>query len=552
MSLNIGKTALNNSQIALDLVGKNIAHANDPSFNRQRLHITSPFDGNVVNRIEQAVNESLQRDMVREKGRLGFLEKQEEILLQIEDNINELTDSDLSSTLDSYYEALEQLSLDPHDGALRRTAVEASVQVTDIFKSISFGLKNIAEQVDREIGDHSEKMNGLLTQIADLNLEVARREGAIHDSPAVDVRDRRQELVNELSGMINITTTELSNGSLLVQSEGRTLIFHGESRGVYIDRSNGTTRLRYHGDHSYVEPAGGTLGGLIQGRNEIVNAKQNDLDQLAAEFIWNNNRAHNSGRGLQALTTLVADTKVNPNFIDKPLNEVVVNSLSIGNKFKPQNGIMKLEVRNEVSGETLTATVNVTLVGDKKTSLLDLADQLAQIEQLDASVDHLGRLNISSKEGYSFFIKEDTSNTSAFLGLNNLFDGKDAGSINVNKNISGNPSLLAVAQSESPGDNSNLLEMIASKEAVLADGRTFSEHYEDLVSDVASQSGRISSLKSNQERILADVTERRNAFSGVNLDEEAASLLRFQQSYQAAAQYMTVQNRLMDILFQSI
>jgi flagellar hook-associated protein 1 len=552
MSLNIGKTALNNSQIALDLVGKNIAHANDENYTRQRLHITSTFDGNVVNRIEQAVSESLQRDLVREQGQLGFLEKQGEILTQIEDSINELTDADLSSTLDSYYEALEKLSLDPHDAALRRTAVEASIQVTDVFNSISSSLKNIAERVDREIGDHAEEINTLLTQISELNIEVARREGATHDNPAVDIRDRRQELVNELSGMMNITTTELSNGSLLLQSDGRTLVFHGESRGVYIDRSDGTTRLRYNGDHSFVEPKGGTLGGLVQGRNNIVNAKQEDVDNLAAEFIWLNNRVHNSGRGSEGLTNITSDTKVSPNFIDNPLDEIIVDSLSIGNHFKPQNGNMKLEVRNEVSGETLTSTVSVTLVGDDKTSLQDLADQITQIEQLDASVDRLGRLQISSSDGYTFFIKEDSSNVSAFLGLNNLFDGQDAGSIGVNEDIIDTPSKLAVAQSESPGDNSNLLELIASKETLLSDGRAFSDHYEDLVSDVASESGRIQSLKSNQERILADVTERRNAFSGVNLDEEAANLLRYQQSYQAAAQYITVQNRLMDILFQAI
>jgi|SaaInlStandDraft_1057018.scaffolds.fasta_scaffold14041_1 flagellar hook-associated protein 1 FlgK len=552
MSLNIGKTALNNSQIALDLVGKNIAHANDPNYARQRLHITSTFDGNVVNRIEQAVSESLQRDLVREQGRLGFLEKQEEILTQIEDSINELSDSDLSSTLDAYYQALEKLSLDPHDSALRRTAVEASIQVTDIFHSMSTGLSNIAERVDREIGDHAEEINTLLTQIGELNIEVARREGATHDNPAADIRDRRHELVNELSGMMNVTTTELSNGSLLLQSDGRTLVFHGESRGVYIDRSDGTTRLRYNGDHSFVEPTGGTLGGLVQGRDDIVTAKQTDIDNLAAEFIWLNNSIHNSGRGTEGLTEIIADTKVSPNFIDDPLDEVIVDSLSIGNQFKPQNGSMEFEVRNEISGETLTSTVNVTLVGDDKTTLQDLADQIAQIDQLDASVDRLGRLQISSSNGYSFFIKEDTSNASSFLGLNNLFDGKDAASISVNEDIVNSPSSLAVAQSESPGDNSNLLELIASRDAILSDGRAFSQHYEDLVSDVASESGRITSLKENQSRILADVSERRNAFSGVNLDEEAANLLRFQQSYQAAAQYITVQNRLMDILFQAI
>ena len=76
--------------------------------------------------------------------------------------------------------------------------------------------------------------------------------------------------------------------------------------------------------------------------------------------------------------------------------------------------------------------------------------------------------------------------------------------------------------------------------------------YQTFESDVASQVSRFFSLKENQDRILADVAEFRNEFSGVNLDEEAANLLRFQQSYQAAAEYISVQNRLLELLFQIV
>ena len=136
MSIQIGKAALNNSQIALDVVGKNIAHANDPNYARQRVQIASTFNGNVINRIEQAVNESLEKDMVREQSLLGFYTKEQEILVKIENNINELTDSDLSTVLDEFYESLEELSLNPHDAPLRRSVVEASQKVSDVFKLI--------------------------------------------------------------------------------------------------------------------------------------------------------------------------------------------------------------------------------------------------------------------------------------------------------------------------------------------------------------------------------------------------------------------------------
>ena len=545
MSLNIGKAALNNAQIALDLVGKNIAHANDPTYARQRLHISSTHDGNVVQRIEQAVNISLEHDLIREREQL-------DILSQIETSVNELTDADLSSALDSYYEALEQLSLSPHDVALRRTSLESAQKVVDVFQITASSLSELSRRVDREIGDHADVINNLIHRIGELNVEVARREGGVDDSPAVDIRDRRRELVSELSALMNITTTELSNGSILVQSDGRTLVFQGESRGVYLDRSEGYTRLRYESDNSYVEPSGGTLGGLIEAREEILGTKTAELDALAADFIWSSNKVHNTGRGLEGLTSFTSNTKVSPNFVDLPLDETVVNSISIGNAFKPVNGQVTFQVRNEVSGDTFEATVDVTLLGDDKTSLQDLSDQIDQIEHINSSVDHLGRLSLESENGYTFFVQEDTSNVTAYLGLNDLFSGNDAKSIEINEKVLDDPRLLAAGKSHNPGDNTNLAALLATREESLADGRTFSEHYEDFVSSVASSTGRIQALYDNQERILSDVQQRRDQFSGVNLDEEAASLLRFQQSYQAAAQYISVQNQLIELLFQAV
>jgi flagellar hook-associated protein 1 FlgK len=552
VSLNIGKVALSNSQIALDVVGKNIAHANDEHYARARVHVTSTHNGTTIQRVEQAVNESLEKDILREKGQLGFYEKQEEVLTQIEYSINELSDSDLSSSLDDYYDSLEKLTLEPHDIALRQTVVQAANQVTDTFHAISNSLTNLDERVDQEINDHGDVINSILERIADLNIEVARREGGVSDDPAVDMRDQRRGLLNDLSSMVNITTTELSNGSVLVQSDGRTLVFQGEDRGVYVDRNDGYTRLRYTSDHAYVEPSGGTLGGLITTREDILNVRRDDLDELAANFIWQSNQVHSTGRGLNGLTSVQAETKVDLNFIDKSLDIAVVDAFSPGAKFKPENGTLTLEVKNEVSGDITEATISVTLVGDNPTTLKDLSEQLQQVAHLSSDIDHYGRLSIDSESGYSFFISEDTSNVTSFLGINSLFSGNGAASIELNEEIADDPSMFAAAKSDAPGDNSNLQTLIATRDAELSDGQTFFSHYETFVSSVASQINRVTSLSDNQERIVQDVVAQRNAFSGVNLDEEAANLLRYQQSYQAAAQYVSVQNQLINILMEMI
>ena len=552
MSINIGQVALSNNKLALDLIGKNIANANDAAYARERLHLTSTVSGNVVNRIEQAVDEALQKDLILEQGKLSFYAKQKDILKQIESSVNELSSSDISSSMDSYYTALEKLSLNPQDISLRETVMQSAQQLTDTFHAVGRTFLQLSQRVDQEIGDSADVVNNLLDRVAVLNAQVAMREGGVNDSPAVDSRNERRKLLDELAGIMNITTTEMSNGAVLVQSEGRTLVFQTESRGVYIDRKDGATQLRYSSDHSYVQPSGGSLGGLLGARKDILNPRIAELNQIVGDFAWQNNAVHNTGRGLKGLTSVTSNTRVQTNFVDLPLNIAKVDQFSLGQRFVPQNGTITLRMQNNITGDTRDSSVDITLVGDRKMSLQDLSDHLNQIDHLSASIDNFGRLHMDSENGYSFFIQEDTSNVTSFLGLNNLFNGNDALNIELNQDVANDVSKFAAAKSSSAGDNSNLLALVNTKLKPLSNGQTLSQQYQSYVSKVASLTNRVTALSDNQTRIVADVTQRRNAFSGVNLDEEAADLLRYQQSYQAAAQYMSVQNQLIAILFQAI
>ncbi|MBF0199284.1 MAG: flagellar hook-associated protein FlgK [Planctomycetes bacterium] len=552
MSIQIGKNALNASQLALDTVGRNITHANDPSYARQRVHVTSTHHGNLLNRIEAAVSFSLEKDILRETSTLGYYTTQSEILNKLETSINELSDSDISSALDDFYQSLEKLSLNPHDVPLRQTVLESSQKVSDIFRLVSGSIENIEDAVDREIGDSASIVNDILSRIADQNLEIVKREGGVDDNPANELRTTRRELVNQLSQLMNVTSTELSNGSVLLQSDGRTLVFHGETRGVYVDSTDGINRLRYTGDNSYVDPSGGSLGGLISGRADIIEPMRDDLDELAREFAWQINKIHNTGRGLTGMTELTSYTKVDPNFIDESLDIAIVNQSSLGNNFKPQNGVLTIEVYNEITGSTEDFTIDITLLGDDTMSLMDLNDEIQQVDHLNASIDNVGHISIEADSGYSFFFKEDTSDVTSFLGFNNFFNGAEAGTLEVNEILLDDPQLFAAGKSASPGDNTNLMGMINTRDDELKSGFTLNQTYESYVSEVATQTGRMSSLLDNQERIVADVEMRRQTYSGVNLDEEAAALLQYQQMYGAAAQYISIQNQLFTFLMNTI
>ena len=102
-----------------------------------------------------------------------------------------------------------------------------------------------------------------------------------------------------------------------------------------------------------------------------------------------------------------------------------------------------------------------------------------------------------------------------------------------------------------PGNNENFLTLIELGKQPIIEGQTFAEAYRDLVSGAGSRS-RLAQLNKEAMQVVKDQAEAtREGAVGVNLDEEAADLIRFQQAYQAAAQVIQISQRMFDTLIQA-
>lgn len=103
-------------------------------------------------------------------------------------------------------------------------------------------------------------------------------------------------------------------------------------------------------------------------------------------------------------------------------------------------------------------------------------------------------------------------------------------------------------------DNRNALQLgDLRNQLTLANGSaTYQGAYGQLVTDVGTTTRRAEINKGAQESLLQQVTEARDAVSGVNLDEEAANLVRFQQAYQAAAQVISISDAMFQTLIDAV
>lgn len=104
--------------------------------------------------------------------------------------------------------------------------------------------------------------------------------------------------------------------------------------------------------------------------------------------------------------------------------------------------------------------------------------------------------------------------------------------------------------SNGSGDNRNALGLSAlqSSRDLLGGTASYQDAYGSLVADIAVQTRQAETGSATENVLLAQAIGARESVSGVNLDEEAANLIRFQQAYQAAAQMISVADELFQTL----
>ena len=100
----------------------------------------------------------------------------------------------------------------------------------------------------------------------------------------------------------------------------------------------------------------------------------------------------------------------------------------------------------------------------------------------------------------------------------------------------------------SDGRNALALGKLQTQNTVAGGSANYQVAYERLVSDVGNKTREIQVTGDAQTALLKQSQDARDSLLGVNLDEEAANLLRYQQAYQASAKALDIGSKLFDVI----
>ena len=110
------------------------------------------------------------------------------------------------------------------------------------------------------------------------------------------------------------------------------------------------------------------------------------------------------------------------------------------------------------------------------------------------------------------------------------------------------PSLIAASSDGSAGSNGNIAQLIAVRDQQLPSGASPMDMYSNLVLQVGNFGANAQADSNATALSLQQLTDQRNAVSGVSLDEESTNLIRYQRAYEASARVVTTVDSMLQTL----
>ncbi|SDM90749.1 flagellar hook-associated protein FlgK [Bacillus sp. OK048] len=273
--LEIGKRAILSQQTALSTTGHNIANANTKGYTRQEavLQATRPLaspnpnngtlpmqmgTGVEVSEFRRIRESYLDNQFQNEQQKAGYWEAKANSLSQLEDVFNELSDSGLSSSLNRFWQGLQELSKQPESISARVVVVANGKEVASNLNQIFSGIADYEKSLTDQLQVKANEVNAAANEIATLNQQIAQNIGA--GKQPNDLLDRRDLLLDNLSKIANIEVTPTVNGKVDVSISGVKLVEGNSANTFTVNPQDGGAKIA----GNLVELKGGEIKGLLE------------------------------------------------------------------------------------------------------------------------------------------------------------------------------------------------------------------------------------------------------------------------------------------------
>lgn len=607
--LNIGYTGLQAANAALNVTGNNISNVETKGYTRQeaiqaaadalRTNTSYGMAGAGVDTksIDQIRNAYYDLKYWQNNASKGIYDIKQQYYRQIEDYFTDTDDvQGFNVVYSDMFDALDEVYKSAGDDTKKAAFLSRCKALTEYFNNMHTSLQRLQTDANNEIMNKVNEINSIASELATLNKQINTIE--VNHVRANELRDKRNLLIDQLSEIVDVKVTEVP----IYTTEGGS-----EESGIYryiVDIAGGQNLVNSY-EYSTVECVarsgdekvnqsdadglydiylgglplnlyGGSLGGQLKGLIEVrdgnngenfsakgayVNTTPSsvtvkiDKSNPNHDFLTDMNKVTMNGSG----TIVVGNVRlVYESWVYDADKEEYTFSLAPGTPEKP-NDASGLSGKDAFVGVSIDYQGIPYYMAQMNEWVRSFSQAMNKIEK--SAQDTSGNLaevmftSGSDERKFDDYNYETGYDGSTHLvnTLNNNYLQLTAGNFNINSDMLKDVNLLGTTVDITQGQDAQditleLMKVRTDKSKMTYRGCSSEEFLQCLTSDVALGASSANNFYSNFDKISKSIVAQRTSVSGVDNDEEALNLVKFQEAYNLSSKMIQIMTEIYDRL----
>lgn len=565
-SLWVGASGLQNAQNGLNTTANNITNVDTKGYVRQQVVYA---DRNYVN-FNKSASISYQQaglgvsiaDVVHardifldktyrtENGRYAFYSTTYEAVSEVENYFQELEGDAFEDILtgdSGLWVAFQEFAKDPSDSVNQNLVLQKSELFLTRAKAVNLSLRNYQDNLNEQIKDSIEKVNELGELISTLNKKIQAIEAAGVET-AYDLRDARDNALDELSSYGKISYRETANGIVRVTFEDVEFVDELKSYSIGYRTDDLTGFVTPTWDHMSDEDRG-VYRDVFNFDGEISTAKKNDIGSLKALCLargdeWSDysdiegitEKEYNKGIGKSVMLNIEAE-------FDQLIHNIVT---AINDTICPNVGLASDISGVDENGNVVTLAAG-TLVLDEANCATGEDGEIPPRELfVRTGTERYTKVYGSDGNTYYVYNEEDPTDTSKMYTVNSL---------NINDELMKFPTNLAHLL-QNGGISYELGEALSdiwSETNITLNPNdttpvSFAEYYSKMTGALATVGDVYNSTSVGLESTVTSVDNARLQVTGVSSDEELQNMIKYQNAYNASSRFINVVSEMLEYI----
>lgn len=533
-SLYVGNSGLQTSQNALNTTAHNITNADTKGYVRQqtllgdRNYNTLSIDassiankqtglGVLYQQVRQVRDVFLDQTYREENGRLAFYTTEFDATSEIETLLGEMDGASFESSINDLWIAVQELSKDPGSSVTQGLLMQRAYAFVTDAQAVYQGLCSYQDNMNKEIKISVDKINELGHKLWDINEQIRKIENGGSEK-ANDLKDQRNQILDELSSYASIGYSSDVMGNTLVTIEGHPFVIADRVNEIatQVDETTGFYEVFWEDD------AKKTIDEFGVAHYQTQNAQVFDLS-LEIASIYDTDIGK-----LKSLVVTRGDHRANftdceGEKFDKISNSIIMTAQSefdklIHSTVAAINGALEEAFKNGDGTYMSDGNGNALQIFNRKVS--------------DATVE------------------EDWNKTETLFSVANLV---------INEELMQVPAKLSFKKADGSidYDTADKLKKIFEETDYTLNPTantklSLRSFYSAFVSQVANDGSVIKNVRDNEQLTVDSTENARQQIIGVSTDEELSNMIRFQNAYNASSRYINVINEMLEHLLTAL